>query len=85
VGELAGLLGAGRQRQGEAVDPAVGLEVLVRTGDRLEEDEVAVRIHARSEADVERVVRELPEVLHVGPESKGTVPLVQASIGLPTD
>jgi pyrimidine-nucleoside phosphorylase len=85
VGELAGLLGAGRQRQGEAVDPAVGLEVLVRTGDRLEEDEVAVRIHARSEAAVERVVRELPEVLHVGPESKGTVPLVQASIGLPTD
>jgi hypothetical protein len=36
VGELAGRLGAGRQRQGDPVDPAVGLEVLVRTGDELD-------------------------------------------------
>jgi pyrimidine-nucleoside phosphorylase len=83
VGELAGLLGAGRQRQGEAVDPAVGLEVLVRTGDRVEEGDVAVRIHARTEADVERVKRELPEVIRMGSETAAAVPLIQASIGLP--
>jgi pyrimidine-nucleoside phosphorylase len=82
VGELAGLLGAGRQRQGESVDPAVGLEVLVRTGDRIDEGQVAVRVHARSEADVERVLRELPDVVHIGEEPRDEVPLVQASIGL---
>jgi pyrimidine-nucleoside phosphorylase len=83
VGELAGLLGAGRQRQGDAVDPAVGLEVLVRTGDPLEEGEVAVRIHSRSEADAERVLRELPDVVRIGPEATDAVPLIQASVGLP--
>jgi pyrimidine-nucleoside phosphorylase len=84
LGELAGLLGAGRQRQGDAVDPAVGLEVLVRTGDRLEAGATAVRIHARSQDDVERVLRELPDVVRVGAGEVAPVPLVQGRVGLPS-
>jgi pyrimidine-nucleoside phosphorylase len=84
VGELAGLLGAGRQRQGDAVDPAVGLDVLVRTGDTLTEDQPAVRIHARSQEDADRVLRELPAVVHLGDEPVAPVPLIRARIGLPT-
>jgi pyrimidine-nucleoside phosphorylase len=81
VGELAGLLGAGRLRQGDAVDPAVGLEVLVRTGDVLEDGQPAVRVHARSVDDVAQVMRELPEVVHVGQDEVAEVPLVRARIG----
>ena len=36
LGELAGRLGAGRLRQGDTLDLAVGLEVHVRTGDRVD-------------------------------------------------
>jgi pyrimidine-nucleoside phosphorylase len=81
VGELAGLLGAGRLRQGDAVDPAVGLEVLVRTGDLLADGQAAVRVHARAADDAERVLRELPEVVHVGPAEVAEVPLVHARVG----
>jgi pyrimidine-nucleoside phosphorylase len=83
LGELAGLLGAGRHRQGDPVDPAVGLEVLVRTGEVVGAEEPAVRIHARSDADVERVLRELPDVVRVGPHEVAPVPLVRARVGVP--
>jgi pyrimidine-nucleoside phosphorylase len=82
LGELAGLLGAGRQRQGDPVDPAVGLEVLARTGDRVTADDVVVRIHARTDADVERVLAELPEVVRIGPGDVPPVPLIRSRVGL---
>jgi pyrimidine-nucleoside phosphorylase len=82
LGELAGVLGAGRQRQGDPVDPAVGLEVLVRTGDRVAATDTAVRIHARTDADVERVVAELPDVVRIGQDDVAPVPLVHARVGL---
>ena len=82
LGELAGRLGAGRMRQGDEIDPAVGLEILVRTGDRLDGEAPAVRVHARSEEDAERVLEELPGVVEVGDDEPAPVPLVHARIGL---
>jgi pyrimidine-nucleoside phosphorylase len=82
VGELAGLLGAGRQRQGDPVDPAVGLEVLARVGDRVHDDQAVVRVHARTEADADRVLAELPSVVRVGADEVAAVPLVHARVGL---
>jgi pyrimidine-nucleoside phosphorylase len=82
VGELAGLLGAGRRRQGDPVDPAVGLEVLARTGDRVEDGAAVVRIHARTEADAEHVLAELPDVVRIGAEPVAEVPLIHARVGL---
>jgi pyrimidine-nucleoside phosphorylase len=82
LGELAGVLGAGRQRQGDPVDPAVGLDVLVRTGDEVDGQRAAVRVHARRREDLDRVLAELPEVVRVGPDPADTVPLVTARVGL---
>jgi pyrimidine-nucleoside phosphorylase len=81
LGELAGALGAGRQHQGDPVDPAVGLEVLVRTGVAVG-DAPAVRIHARSEADAARVLAELDGVVRVGPTPVAPATLVHARVGL---
>ena len=81
LGELAGTLGAGRQRQGDAIDPAVGLEVLVRTGDAVG-DGPAVRVHARSPEDARRVLDELPEVVQVGPERVAAREVLLARVGL---
>jgi pyrimidine-nucleoside phosphorylase len=82
LGELAGALGAGRQRADDAVDAAVGLEVLVRIGDDLTADQPAVRIHARSDADVERLLAELPAAVSVGSSPVTPPPLVYARVGL---
>lgn len=82
LGELAGRLGAGRRRAGDVLDLAVGLEVVVRTGDVLDDDTVAVRIHARSDADAEAVLAELPGVLTVGDEPVDAPPLVHGRVGL---
>lgn len=81
LGELAGRLGAGRRRAGDQLDLAVGLEVLVRTGDVLEDDTVAVRVHARRPEDAEAVLAELPAVLEVSPDPVTAPPLVVRRVG----
>jgi pyrimidine-nucleoside phosphorylase len=82
LGELAAVLGAGRQRQGDQLDLAVGLEVLVRTGDRLAAGQPAVRIHARDRSTLDRVLVELPSVLHLASEEAAAPELVLARVGL---
>jgi pyrimidine-nucleoside phosphorylase len=81
LGELAGQLGAGRERQGDRVDAAVGLEVLVRVGDRVGEAP-AVIVHAREEAEARAVLATLPEVIRVGSGPCDPLPLLHARIGL---
>jgi thymidine phosphorylase len=56
--------------------------VLVRTGDEIDADTVAVKVHARSEADAEAVMAELPEVVAVGPEPVEAPPLLHGRVGL---
>jgi pyrimidine-nucleoside phosphorylase len=80
LGELAGMLGAGRRRQGDTVDPAVGLEVLVRVGDAVG-DAPAVLVHARDEASAQLVLEALPEVILVGAGSPERIPLIHARVG----
>ncbi len=82
LGELAGRLGAGRRRAGDRLDLGVGLEVLVHSGDVIDADTVAVRIHARTEADADAVLAELPEVVAVGDEPVDAPPLVHGRVGL---
>ncbi|GGI04915.1 thymidine phosphorylase [Egicoccus halophilus] len=83
LGELAASLGAGRQRQGDTLDLAVGLVVHGRVGDEVVADEPTVRVHARTEADAEHVLRQLPEAIALGEEPVAAVPLVHARVGLP--
>ncbi len=82
LGELAGQLGAGRQRQGDVIDPAVGLELFVRVGDELDQDTTAVRIHARSQDDVDRVAGELPRLVQVTDEGAPAPPLIHDRVGV---
>jgi pyrimidine-nucleoside phosphorylase len=50
LGEVIIMLGGGRRVAEDAVDPAVGLEVLPRAGQRVRGGEPVIRIHARNEA-----------------------------------
>ncbi len=82
LGELAGQLGAGRRRQGDRVDPAVGLELTARVGDAVSAEEPVVRIHARSDADADAIVSELAQVVAVQDEPTDPVELVHARVGV---
>lgn len=81
LGELAALLGAGRQRQGDVLDLAVGLEVLPRTGDAVEEGAAVVRVHARTPEAAERVLGQLATAVTMGTEPAASVPLVHQRVG----
>jgi len=54
VGFAANALGAGRTRVGGAVDPAVGLTLCAKVGDRVERGGTLARVHARDRAGAER-------------------------------
>ena len=49
VGRTAVALGAGRRRKGDPIDPAVGIVLRAKVGDRLEEGKPIGEIHARDE------------------------------------
>lgn len=56
LGELAVALGAGRKRKSDPIDPAVGLEVMVRVGDRLAHGDPIGVVHAARPADLEGAI-----------------------------
>jgi pyrimidine-nucleoside phosphorylase len=53
IGQTALQLGAGRALASDAVDPAVGIDRLIKTGERARAGEPLCRIHARSDADAD--------------------------------
>jgi len=86
LGEIAGALGAGRQRAGDVVDPAVGLEVMIRVGDLVGADGQgprgpAVRIHAPDEASADSAADALDAAVRTGPDPVHPGPLVHRRIG----
>lgn len=45
IGQAAGLLGAGREKKGEKVDPAAGVELLAKVGDLVGKGDPLARLH----------------------------------------
>jgi thymidine phosphorylase len=63
VGRAALLLGAGRKRKGDKVDPGAGLEVFVKVGDEIEESQPVARLYGRR--NVERAKELVLEALEI--------------------
>ena len=49
IGLASGALGAGRLHKGDPIDPAVGIVVRAKIGDRLEAGEPIGEVHARDD------------------------------------
>ena len=64
VGRAVVLLGGGRQRKEDTIDPTVGVDVLVRLGDEVEEGDVLAIANGRG--DVSAAVAELDRAYTVG-------------------
>lgn len=82
LGELAGGIGAGRHRQDDVIDHAVGLEIFARIGDEVDGDRPVARIHARRQADADRVAAELAEVVVIDERPVNPPELVRHRVGL---
>lgn len=53
IGRVAGLLGAGRQRKDDAIDPAAGLLLRAKVGDYVAQGDPLVELHTHSQATAE--------------------------------
>lgn len=63
VGRAANLLGTGRQKKGDKVDPRAGVEVLVKTGDEIEEGQPVARLYGRQNAEkAEKLILDALEI-----------------------
>lgn len=52
IGNAAKLLGAGREKKGDPIDPAVGIVIKKRIGDSVKEGEALCEVHANPASDV---------------------------------
>jgi len=76
IGTAAQLLGAGRATKEDTVDPAVGLVMKVRCGDRVQKGDALCTLYVNREdglADAENLLR---EAIHITPEKGETEPMV---------
>jgi pyrimidine-nucleoside phosphorylase len=76
IGEAAVALGAGRLLIDDAVDPAVGLYLTVKTGDRVAKGQALGTVYARSDAMAAAAANSVLSALSVGEGPAQPLPLV---------
>jgi pyrimidine-nucleoside phosphorylase len=81
IGTAAARVGPGRQRKGDAVDPAVGVHFLVAIGDEVTPDTVLARVWANDERTAEEGGRQVRHALRWSDEPVEAPPLVHEVIG----
>jgi len=80
VGLATMLLGAGRDRVGDAVDHAVGVRILAKPGEAVAEGDALYEVHYRSEARLADAILLLRKAWRLGEVKPAEAPLVLESI-----
>ena len=78
IGLASGLLGAGRMRKGDAIDPAVGIVIRAKLGDQLEAGQTIGDVHARDDDAAREASRRVLDAIGVRDEPSAPPPLVHA-------
>jgi len=73
------VLGGGREKKDDTIDPAVGLEFHKRVGDAVERDEPLCTLHYNSETRLEEARRLVETAYQIEPEKPKTIPEKQAA------
>lgn len=76
IGLAALELGAGRAKKDDLVDPAVGLEILVKRGDTIEAGQPWCEVHWRDEPRRELAKKRLESALRIHEAQPNPVPLI---------
>jgi pyrimidine-nucleoside phosphorylase len=74
VGRAALALGAGRKKKSDRIDPAAGVELLAKPGDRVERGDPVARLHGDREA--EEAERFILQAIEIGDEPPGPAPAI---------
>ncbi len=80
LGNGARLLGAGRIRQEDAIDPAVGLVMRVRLGDRVEKGQPLLDLHLGDHSDLAGCTRLLEGAFTITGEKPDPRPLIHSIV-----
>jgi pyrimidine-nucleoside phosphorylase len=80
IGRTSVMLGAGRLRKGDPIDPAVGIVCRPKLGDRLEAGQPVGEVHARSDEDAREAARRVLAALTLSDEPVAPPPLVIAEL-----
>ena len=84
IGTAGVILGGGRERKEDSVDPAVGIELHKKVGDRVEAEEALATIHYNSTAKAERARQLIAESVGIAEAPLATKrPLIHRVIGKP--
>jgi pyrimidine-nucleoside phosphorylase len=83
VGRAAVRLGAGRARKGEVIDPSVGFVLHAKVGDRIEQGQPLVEVHARSSSAAESARAELLSAYCWSDEPVTPPPLLLGTVARP--
>jgi len=80
VGRASVALGAGRDRVEDAVDPAVGIVLLAKPGDRISRGAAVLELHYRDRAKLDAALVLAAEAVRIGPAAPPAARLVVAEV-----
>jgi pyrimidine-nucleoside phosphorylase len=81
IGLASAALGAGRSKKGDRVDPAVGIVVRSKVGDRVHGGEGTGEVHARDEASADEAARRVAAAMTLSDREVAPPPLVHGWLG----
>lgn len=81
IGNAARALGAGRERKEDDIDPAVGILMKVRLGDRVEDGQPLCEVRYSDRSDMARARELLDGAMEIGDAPIKKPPLIHAVIG----
>ena len=81
IGETARLLGAGRLKKEDPIDPAVGLVMKVRCGAKVSAGDPLAVLYVNDETNLEEAIRLLKASIHIEPDYHEPDPMIYGVIG----
>src|SRR5215207_3248495 len=78
IGHAALLLGAGRERKGDRVDPGAGIEVLVKSGDEVEKGQSVAQLYGGR--NIERAAELVLEALEISDKQVKRSPVILGNL-----
>src|SRR5580704_1807968 len=85
IGTACVILGGGRERKEDSVDPAVGIALHKKVGDRVSGGEPLATIHYNSDAKAQRACQLIEQSCEIGAAPPAARPLIHKIIGKPGD
>ena len=81
IGKAAGLLGAGRMTKDDKIDPAVGIEVVRKIGDRVNAGDVLAILYVNDQANLEQAKDMVTSAYRIVDKPVTPPPLIYERIG----